>query len=423
MSKKIIKLWNFIPDYLPLTPEKIDCLDESNFSTSHIMDLKSRDDKIEFLWPHYFLWKDGKSFLTFKTTYKIKTKFLDFLFNKDKIKDYFELKKFILYSQTTAKDETAFFQISHKSEDDSQTENIGFLKIIYIDRDKNSIKYFYREEISDITGERIEATEDGSIQYIYLSFAVTASKDAKNLIDKFEKLLSEYEFSENSSKFKIFTKDSYDGFKFKDVSLKIPQNSDIALNYGEDFVPIHEKIVKSLNEKDQGLYLFRGVPGTGKSTYVKILSEHFNKKILYIPPSFVSELEKPDFQEFLENEKNSIIFIEDAEKIVKSRESDSSSSVLNVLLNFTDGWLAETYKISFILTLNCDMDFVDKALTRKGRLMVDYYFKELSISESQKLIDYLKIDHKVDKPMALTDIYNLQEDNNYKIKDKPVIGF
>jgi hypothetical protein len=67
---------------------------------------------------------------------------------------------------------------------------------------------------------------------------------------------------------------------------------------------------------------------------------------------------------------------------------------------------------------------IDSALLRKGRLIAEHKFDALPIDDAQALIDSLGFQHKADKPMTLTEIYNLSE-VEYKSEEKgrPTIGF
>jgi hypothetical protein len=61
---------------------------------------------------------------------------------------------------------------------------------------------------------------------------------------------------------------------------------------------------------------------------------------------------------------------------------------------------------------------------RKGRLIAEHKFDALPMEDSQALIDHLGFDHKADKEMTLTEIYNLSEvEYKSEEKGKPTIGF
>lgn len=102
---------------------------------------------------------------------------------------------------------------------------------------------------------------------------------------------------------------------------------------------------------------------------------------------------------------NSILIIEDAEKIVIDREKNGDSPV-SALLNISDGLLSDCLNIQVICSFNTDLSQVDSALMRKGRLIAEYEFKELEINKAQALSNKLGFDSTIHLPMTLTDIHN-----------------
>lgn len=213
------------------------------------------------------------------------------------------------------------------------------------------------------------------------------------------------------------------GLDTKEIEIKKPKLS-IDLFYNDDFKPIHQLVLKTLKqEKQKGLFLFHGIPGTGKSTYIKYLIHLQNKKVIYLSPKMAGNLDSTAFTEFLIDNENSILVIEDAEELIVSRENNQNSH-LSFLLNLTDGILADSLGIQVIATFNTNIKNIDKALLRKGRLTAIYEFKELECSKVNSLFEYLKIENKETfAPMSLTDIFNFKESNyNFK-KEKVKIGF
>ena len=94
------------------------------------------------------------------------------------------------------------------------------------------------------------------------------------------------------------------------------------------------------------------------------------------------------------------------------------------ILNITDGILSDILNIQIVATFNMDKAKIDSALLRKGRLIAEHKFDALPIEGAQALINHLGYEHTADKPMTLTEIYNLSE-VEYKSEDKsrPTIGF
>jgi hypothetical protein len=200
---------------------------------------------------------------------------------------------------------------------------------------------------------------------------------------------------------------------------------DLKTNYPPEFEPIHHKILSTLStNSSKGLVLLHGTPGTGKTHYLKYIASLIEgKEILFIPPFLTDFLTSPQMIPFLISKKNSILFIEDAERVITDRNDVSSTGVSNIL-NLTDGILSDILNIQIVATFNMDKQKIDPALLRKGRLIAEYEFKELSVDMSNTLLKKLGSDVKTDKPMTLTEIYNIAEPEfKEEVQSKPKIGF
>ena len=209
------------------------------------------------------------------------------------------------------------------------------------------------------------------------------------------------------------------------TSFELPdQKLDIELGYGKGFKPIHEKIINTLNQKNgKGLVLLHGTPGTGKTHYLKyIASKVKDKRVLFIPPYLADFITSPEMTPFLIQNSNSILFIEDAERVITDRNNGGANGVSNIL-NITDGILSDILKIQIVATFNMDKAKIDSALLRKGRLIAEHKFDALPIDDANNLIKHLGKNYVATKPMTLTEIYNLEE-TEYKSEDKySPIGF
>jgi hypothetical protein len=151
---------------------------------------------------------------------------------------------------------------------------------------------------------------------------------------------------------------------------------------------------------------------------------HGKRKFIFIPTSGIDALASPQIISVLLDEPNSILVLEDAEKAVVCRDNNNSNKdAVSTLLNVGDGILGSALNLSMIVTFNVHKNDVDEALLRKGRLLYEYKFDALSVGDSQKLIDSLGTKHVATEPMVLSDIYNLNDENNASVKDTPRIGF
>lgn len=198
----------------------------------------------------------------------------------------------------------------------------------------------------------------------------------------------------------------------------------LTLNYGVEFSKIHNVIVERLNKRDdKGIVLFHGEPGTGKTSYIKYLASLIkDKEILFIPPSMAESISDPSFIPFLMERRNSILIIEDAEKVISDRDGNGSSIGVSNILNLTDGILGDCLNIQIIATFNMKRERIDSALLRKGRLIAEHKFDKLSVDDTNTLLKSIGKDYKVDKPMVLADIYNIDEEV-FKTQNKNNIGF
>ena len=218
--------------------------------------------------------------------------------------------------------------------------------------------------------------------------------------------LAEMKMPEKKREFEIniITQTSY-GMELK--ALPIAQTSlDISLYYNDCFKPIDELIQQRLSQKnDKGIVLLHGLPGTGKTTYLRYLIGKLNKRILFMSPAIAGSLTNPEFIELLLDNPNCVLVIEDAENIIMDRKFNSNSAVAN-LLNIGDGLLSDCLNVQIICTFNSSLASIDSALRRKGRLIAEYEFGKLSVAKAQALSDHLQLNATVQQPVTLAELTN-----------------
>lgn len=214
---------------------------------------------------------------------------------------------------------------------------------------------------------------------------------------------------------------SRSGLELKAMEIKRTKLN-LSLFYEDGFVETDQVIQSRLRQKkDKGIVLLHGLPGTGKTTYLRYLVGKIKKRVLFLSPSVAGNLMDPDFIELLIDNPNTVLIIEDAENIIMDRRLRSSSSVSN-LLNISDGLLADFLNVQLICTFNSPLTAIDSALLRKGRLIARHEFGKLNVAKAQQLSDYLGFKKTITEPMTIAEIANPHE------KDQPapkteVIGF
>jgi hypothetical protein len=236
--------------------------------------------------------------------------------------------------------------------------------------------------------------------------------------------LKEYERTKKKANIQL-VKSDMGHLDTEDYDLYSPP-MDLDLNYGSEFIKIHNLIIERLNKpNDKGIILLHGDPGTGKTSYIKHLTSLIlDKDILFIPPSMAEMLSEPTIIPFLMDHKNSILIIEDAERVIGDREGNGSPAGVSNILNLTDGILGDCLNIQVVATFNMKREKIDKALLRKGRLIAEHKFEKLTIEDTNKLLKSLGKEKDSDEPMCLADIYNIDVEIAKSTTDKTnKIGF
>jgi hypothetical protein len=211
------------------------------------------------------------------------------------------------------------------------------------------------------------------------------------------------------------------GMELKSMEIKRTK-LDLGLFYEDDFIKVDAIIQQRLNKKsDKGIVLLHGLPGTGKTTYLRFLVGRLKKRVLFLSPNVAGNLMDPDFIDLLIDNPNTVVIIEDAENIIMDRRASGSSSVSN-LLNISDGLLADFLNVQIICTFNSSLTMIDSALMRKGRLIAKYEFGKLSVEKAQRLSRHLGYDRTITTPMTVAEISN-QHEKEFDTKQVEVIGF
>jgi hypothetical protein len=231
---------------------------------------------------------------------------------------------------------------------------------------------------------------------------------------------------------------SNNNYYVKEFSLenKTPKFLFPDLHYGEGFEKFNEELLQRLNTTTKGLILLHGEPGTGKTQYIRVLLKELakiNKSILYAPPSLSASLTDPEMIEFisdwvLDEERDCILLIEDAEPLLETRAgSDGRSTGISNLLNMTDGILNDILGLTVIATFNTPISKIDPALLRPQRLTARKEFKKMPRESFVKLAEALKIElPDITYPASLAEFYSANLDTKVLIHDviePTTIGF
>ena len=218
----------------------------------------------------------------------------------------------------------------------------------------------------------------------------------------------------------LIVKGSY-GLDLRSMEIKRTK-LDLGLFYDDDFAEVDAVIQKRLTTKeDKGIVFLHGLPGTGKTTYLRYLIGRIKKRVLFLSPTIAGDLMNPDMVDLLIDNPNTVLVIEDAENIIMDRRTSSGSSVSN-LLNISDGLLADFLNVQIICTFNSSLTLVDSALLRKGRLIAKYEFGKLPATKAQCLSNHFGFDTSIHKPMTIAEIAN-QHEKETTVNKNEIAGF
>lgn len=198
---------------------------------------------------------------------------------------------------------------------------------------------------------------------------------------------------------------------------------DIAKNYNDDFLPEYDKLVKFIKQKESGIGLLSGAPGTGKTSLVRHITTNIPGNYVFITPSIASYLGNPEFVSFLLDNKNSIFILEDCEQLLKERTENTFGTSIANILNMTDGILSDIFNIKFICTFNASETVIDPALLREGRCYFNYKFDKLKADKVAVLNKENNLGIPEDEicDMTLAELYNYS--GSKKKKETKKIGF
>jgi hypothetical protein len=168
------------------------------------------------------------------------------------------------------------------------------------------------------------------------------------------------------------------------------------LHYGDGFSDWHRGFAGKLRNFSNGLTIFEGSPGTGKTSYLRHLMGVLRDthRFYFIPPALMSVLSDPKLIEFWSWQRRAfqhrkfVVILEDSEAALMTRASDNREQV-SAILNLTDGMLADFLRLQIICTINCTSAEIDPALLRPGRLLCHRVFQRLNPAEATRLAESL----------------------------------
>ncbi len=200
-----------------------------------------------------------------------------------------------------------------------------------------------------------------------------------------------------------------------------------AVHYTNGTLGWHQEFTDKLRRSNNGLSIFEGTPGTGKTSYLRHLMGTLKEyhRFYFIPASTMGILSKPEFIGFWAGQRRShsnrkfVVILEDSDAALMTRGSDNRDQV-SAILNLSDGMLADFLRLQIICTINCAVAEIDQALVRPGRLLCHRIFGRLDYSQATRLAESLGKTLRIVRDYSLAEVF---AGNGSEEISRPHIGF
>ena len=201
----------------------------------------------------------------------------------------------------------------------------------------------------------------------------------------------------------------------------------LSLHYGSGSGAWHQDFVQKLREKNHGLSIFEGRPGTGKTFYLRHLMGELKEshRFYFIPAATMGVLSKPEFIGFWAEQRRNhadrkfVVILEDSDAALMTRGSDNREQV-SAILNLSDGMLADFLRLQIICTINCSAADIDPALLRPGRLVCHRVFGRLDYTQAARLAQSLGRKLPSARDYSLAEVFAGNDPDEI---NRPRIGF
>lgn len=185
-------------------------------------------------------------------------------------------------------------------------------------------------------------------------------------------------------------KDSIDGID--ESAIIFPEKREI-FDYVKTWIDSENYFVDHGINHKLGILLY-GDPGTGKTTFAKVLATKYNLDLIKLKLSDLSKLITKN--EFWDELEDSVVVLEDIDVLVSKRDNSVTSADrenFQALLQLLDG-INSCKRTIFLATTNY-IDKLDPALIRDGRFDIKIEMKNFDYDEAVKMCNKFEVDSEV----------------------------
>lgn len=248
-------------------------------------------------------------------------------------------------------------------------------------------------------------SDEGFIGDIVILYDSNSKESVEKIIQKLEESLNE-SFEDEVSEDSLFTL-SLDntGFDLIPINYLEADYDNIDLYYNTNVLKKINKLANKIDTNSKGISIIWGKRGTGKSTLCCDLLQKIEKKKIYISQTLLeTAISSVEFRNFILNNKNLTIVIDDVENLFSDFLLKSNSVTKN-LIQLVDGIDSDNFKINLILIVNTDsIDDIDDNFLECNNLLDIIEVDSLSIEKANELSKKLKKNKKYKKEQKLVDI-------------------
>lgn len=141
-----------------------------------------------------------------------------------------------------------------------------------------------------------------------------------------------------------------------------------------------EDYIQRYLDSDSSILLMAGAPGTGKTTMLRHMIYKHNLAASVVYDERIMNDDQL-FQNYLFNQREDVLIIEDADTILLSREDDGNK-LMSRFLNVSDGLIKLPNKKLIFTTNISDFGKIDPALIRPGRCFDVLHTRPLNLDEA-----------------------------------------
>lgn len=279
--------------------------------------------------------------------------------------------------------------------------NVDSKNIVYRqDGDAFIINYKGKKIVISQNSEKLDKSGVSLKEMRFKKWVIMGIKARTQITQLLNDILQMYLLNQDEGKLRIFTHSTYGDWYYKDTK-KVKPITDVIIdedlkndiiNDVSEFISEEKKYI-DLGIPYKRTYLLVGPPGTGKTTLALAIAQHLRRSVYYLSLNCFDD-DSQLRRAFNDIKSESIILIEDIDRVFNGRENVESKITFSALLNNMDGALSKHSVITIVTTNHIEK--LDPALIRPGRADL---IREIPLATEREVSKYFTLFYE--KPILL----------------------